>query len=145
MKNLLKRIIGIGVCLSLVVFPGIGLGFNQSGNINTVCAEEVRKEETVYITKTGKCYHNANCKCLKKSSKTVDIKDAEKDGYRKCKKCVAAENKAKHDEKAETVYMTKHGKCYHKANCRHLKKSSIPIEIADAKKENYSPCKHYRP
>lgn len=42
---------------------------------------------------------------------------------------------------AQTVYVTKSGKKYHKANCRSLSKSSIAISLADAKAKGYQPCK----
>ena len=38
-----------------------------------------------------------------------------------------------------TVYITKTGSKYHRANCRYLKKSSIPILFEEAKRR-YSPC-----
>lgn len=42
---------------------------------------------------------------------------------------------------AQTVYVTKSGKKYHKANCRSLSKSSIAISLADANAKGYQPCK----
>ena len=38
-----------------------------------------------------------------------------------------------------TVYVTKTGEKYHRAGCRYLKKSSIPIDLESAK-ARYSPC-----
>jgi len=40
---------------------------------------------------------------------------------------------------AITVYVTKTGTKYHRANCRYLKKSSILISLEEAKRR-YSPC-----
>ena len=42
--------------------------------------------------------------------------------------------------KSQTVYITKTGKKYHSEGCRSLSKSSIPININDAKKKGYTPC-----
>lgn len=39
----------------------------------------------------------------------------------------------------ETVYVTKTGTKYHASGCRHLKKSSIPIELSKAK-ARYGAC-----
>ncbi len=50
----------------------------------------------------------------------------------------------KQKETAVTVYITKTGSKYHKAGCRYLSKSSIPIDLASAK-SNYSPCSVCRP
>ena len=38
-----------------------------------------------------------------------------------------------------TVYVTRTGKCYHRANCRYLSKSKIPMSLEEAKKR-YRPC-----
>jgi hypothetical protein len=42
--------------------------------------------------------------------------------------------------KTETVYITKSGKKYHRADCRFLSKSKIALPLAEAKKY-YRPCK----
>lgn len=42
---------------------------------------------------------------------------------------------------SETVYITQTGKKYHRAGCRHLQKSQIPISLDDAKAKGYSACK----
>jgi hypothetical protein len=43
-------------------------------------------------------------------------------------------------ERAETtVYVTRTGSKYHRAGCRYLSKSMIPITLSDAKAK-YSPC-----
>lgn len=38
------------------------------------------------------------------------------------------------------VYITKTGKKYHRAGCRYLSKSSIPITLEEAKNRGYTPC-----
>ena len=38
------------------------------------------------------------------------------------------------------VYITATGDCYHRAGCRYLSKSKIPITLAKAKAEGYRPC-----
>jgi len=44
-----------------------------------------------------------------------------------------------------TVYVTKTGRKYHRAGCRHLAKSSIPISRKDAIARGYTPCKVCKP
>lgn len=39
----------------------------------------------------------------------------------------------------QTVYITRTGAKYHRAGCRYLSKSCIPINLSDAK-QNYTPC-----
>jgi len=39
-----------------------------------------------------------------------------------------------------TVYITKTGEKYHRAGCRYLSQSSIPIKLSDAIAQGYTPC-----
>jgi len=43
------------------------------------------------------------------------------------------------------VYITKTGKKYHRLGCRYLRKSCIPISLAEAKRRGYTPCKVCKP
>ena len=45
----------------------------------------------------------------------------------------------------QTVYITKSGDKYHAAGCRYLKKSSIAIELSEAKKLGKTACSVCRP
>jgi len=49
------------------------------------------------------------------------------------------------ETKEITVYITKSGSKYHRAGCRYLSKSMIPISLKDAKERGYSPCKVCKP
>lgn len=42
---------------------------------------------TVYITKTGECYHRDGCSSLRKSKIPISVSDAQARGYRPCKNC----------------------------------------------------------
>jgi hypothetical protein len=53
--------------------------------------------------------------------------------------------KAKAAPKADTVYITDTGKCYHRSSCSSLKKSKIAISRAKAKADGYKPCKRCSP
>lgn len=44
------------------------------------------------------------------------------------------------DQKELTVYITRTGKKYHRAGCRYLSKSQIPISLKDAVNRGYGPC-----
>lgn len=44
-----------------------------------------------------------------------------------------------------TVYITNTGECYHRAGCRYLSHSCIPISLADAKAQGYRPCSVCKP
>lgn len=46
-----------------------------------------RKEQTVYITKTGKKYHRAGCRYLSQSKIASSLKDAKANGYTACSVC----------------------------------------------------------
>jgi hypothetical protein len=45
------------------------------------------KEQTVYITKTGKKYHLATCRYLSQSKIAISLKDAKANGYTACSVC----------------------------------------------------------
>ncbi len=46
------------------------------------------------------------------------------------------------DFKKETVYITRTGERYHEDGCFHLRKSKFGINIEEAKKRGYTPCKN---
>lgn len=43
--------------------------------------------DTVYITKTGKKYHNRGCSCLREGCTKISRQEAERQGYTPCKRC----------------------------------------------------------
>ena len=45
------------------------------------------QSQTVYVTKTGKKYHQDGCSSLSKSKIAIDKDEAEKQGYELCSKC----------------------------------------------------------
>jgi competence protein ComEC len=45
------------------------------------------REQTVYVTKTGKKYHLASCRSLAKSKIPISLKDAKAKGYTPCSVC----------------------------------------------------------
>lgn len=57
----------------------------QSQAPDTSTSQE--NEQTVYITNTGKKYHNAGCRYLAKSKIPISLSDAETRGYTPCKVC----------------------------------------------------------
>ncbi len=42
---------------------------------------------TVYVTKTGKKYHAASCRYIRKGATPMKLKDAVKEGYSPCSVC----------------------------------------------------------
>ena len=49
--------------------------------------QEQTKEQTVYITKTGKKYHRDGCRYLSHSKIPISLKDAKANGYTACSVC----------------------------------------------------------
>jgi len=45
------------------------------------------KEQTVYVTKTGKKYHREGCRYLLQSKIPMKLEDAKAKGYEPCKVC----------------------------------------------------------
>jgi hypothetical protein len=58
-----------------------------SGIITAPMKQEKKKPIYAYITKTGKKYHNGNCRHLKKSKIKITLEEAKKRGYTPCKVC----------------------------------------------------------
>lgn len=54
-------------------------------------------------------------------------------------------NTQSESKKEITVYVTATGEKYHRAGCRYLKKSKIPISLSEAKASGYEPCKVCNP
>lgn len=59
---------------------------STSSNNNQLVQEEV-KAGVVYITKTGKKYHQVGCSYLKSSKQAIDLDEAMQKGYTACSKC----------------------------------------------------------
>lgn len=49
------------------------------------------------------------------------------------------------EEQSVTVYITKSGTKYHRAGCRYLSKSSMPVSLETLDTEKYSPCSICKP
>lgn len=45
------------------------------------------KEQTVYVTRTGKKYHTATCRYLSRSKIPISLKDAKTQGFTACSVC----------------------------------------------------------
>ncbi len=121
----------------------------------------------VYVTKTGKKYHNAGCSSLSKSKIEKTLQSAVDNGYEPCKKCnppkldtassepaattnvaAAPANVAKSTATTNgntTVYTTKTGKKYHSDGCQSLGQSKIETTLQNAVDKGYEPCKKCNP
>ena len=78
MINVFKS--GISV-LSIVSFLLVG-AFMPVVPVNAASGDT-----TVYVTKTGECYHKSGCSSLRRSKIEKTLKEAVDAGYRPCKNC----------------------------------------------------------
>ena len=62
------------------------------------------KEQTVFVTKTGKKYHQSTCGYLKNSSIEISLSEAKISGYTACSKCMGG--KADSSKKGITTQCT---------------------------------------
>jgi competence protein ComEC len=135
-------------------------------------SSQVDPNQTVYVTKTGTKYHRTGCRSLAKSSIPMTLKDAVAKGYGPCSICKpptlsttsttskptapttsttppapsGAATKATPAGNGDvTVYVTKSGTKYHRAGCRSLAKSSIPMALKDAVAKGLTPCSVCKP
>ena len=59
----------------------------SSGSSSASKASSTTNSQTVYITKTGKKYHNDGCSSLRKSKIAISLSEAEAEGYTPCQNC----------------------------------------------------------
>ena len=78
------RILLIAIVLSICSFSGPAL--LQAGTPNQHHAKRVKKEVTVYVTKTGHKYHTEGCRYLRRSSIPMKLSEA-KLYYSPCSVC----------------------------------------------------------
>lgn len=104
-----------------------------------------KDQQIVYITRTGKKYHRDGCRSLAKSKIPISLKEAVL-SYGPCSVCnppiiqqSIISKPPTEEKKSVTVYVTRTGSKYHRAGCRYLRRSSIPMSLEDAK-QRYSPC-----
>jgi competence protein ComEC len=79
----MRRILTL-VLAFLLLGAGVALQPSQQPNPP---AQTQTKEQTVYITKTGKKYHTGTCRYLSKSKISISLKDAKAKGYTPCSVC----------------------------------------------------------
>jgi hypothetical protein len=49
------------------------------------------RSQTVYVSEYGKKFHKKNCDLAKTGKKSIDLKEAKKQGYEACKQCKPGE------------------------------------------------------
>lgn len=59
--------------------------------------------QTVYIAETGKKYHTKNCPAVKNAKKEIDLKVAQKKGYKPCLNCGAEKITLKEEKPENTL------------------------------------------
>ncbi len=110
---------------------------------------------TVYKTKTGDCYHNENCSCLRKSKIAVSLDDAVAAGLTPCSKCKPATLtdsgsgiETATAVQAEEFVLNTNSKVFHYANCSSAKRikssnrATSTLTRQELEDEGYSPCKN---
>jgi len=140
-----------------------GLGIVPAHQAPAAAVQPAGNGDTVvYLTKTGKKYHADGCRSLSKSRIPITLKDAVARGYTACSLCkppalrtgqeavapgaaVPSAQAAAEDNGDTTVYITRTGAKYHRAGCRSLLRSSIPIKLRDAVAKGYGACKLCNP
>ena len=75
--------------LALLVILSISFPiFSQTEKSQTT--QEDKKEQVVYVTKTGEKYHGTNCGYLHSSKIETSLSSAKKDGYTACSRCMGS-------------------------------------------------------
>ncbi len=77
-----KLLLLLAFCASLV-FPAA-----QPASVpHPAAVRPQQKEQTVYITRTGRKYHRDGCRYLSHSRIPISLKDAQANGYTPCSVC----------------------------------------------------------
>lgn len=151
-----KRLYMILMILSISI-----CGFNIA-KTNVYAADS----DTVYITKTGNCYHRSNCSSLRRSKIATTLKEAIADHYSPCSNCepptgtpskdgsnsniVSSKNSKTSNvvssqnttSKGNEVWISATGKKYHKKNnCGNMNPSKARlIDESYAQENGYKKC-----
>jgi hypothetical protein len=80
---------GFRDCLRVLLLQARWLDMAASGCCREPAQQQQSqtKEQTVYVTKTGKKYHLATCRFLSKSKIPMSLKDAKAKGFTACSIC----------------------------------------------------------
>lgn len=111
------------------------------------------KTNIVYITRTGEKYHSGGCQYLSQSQIPISLEEAVQRGYSPCSVCnppkissqISTPASQTQNTASDIVYITRTGEKYHRAGCRYLSQSQIPIERQEAIRRGYTPCSVCRP
>lgn len=122
---------------------------------------------TVYVTRSGTKYHREGCRHLSKSAIPLPLNEAA-GRYAPCSACspprlqegtseapiapagpsvgetATPKAAASEGDANQSVFVTKTGTKYHRAGCRYLAKSAVPISLKDAS-GTYLPCSVCQP
>ena len=83
----MRRFLTLILALLMLAGPSAILPAQAPAPQPQVPTQREPKEQTVYITKTGKKYHRAGCRYLSQSKIPTSLKDAKANGYTACSVC----------------------------------------------------------
>ena len=79
-----QAVVAVGIIAALIT-PAVGTATVSPIFTSPVLA--AAKSSTVYITRTGSCYHRGTCRYLRQSKIKTNVVKAKKLGQRACKVC----------------------------------------------------------
>ena len=92
-RNLVSGVVG-GILCGVIGLTSFSVGASEAKNINdnqvssrVTVSENEKQSEGFYRTKTGKCYHKENCKCLRNSKIKVSQEEIKEAELKSCSKC----------------------------------------------------------
>ena len=92
-RNLISRVVG-GILCGVIGLTSFSAGSSEAKNTNdnqvsssVTVSEKEKQSEQLYRTKTGKCYHKGNCKCLKNSKVNIHQEEIKEADLKQCSKC----------------------------------------------------------
>ena len=92
--------------------------------------------EVWIFPQSGKRYHKENCTYVKAAVHSCILTETVRRNFSECKLCDSGELPT-----GSIVFCFKsNDSCYHRGNCRTIKKYVIPIDREEAEKKGYTPC-----
>ena len=92
--------------------------------------------EVWIFPQSGKRYHKENCTYVEAAVHSCILTETVRRNFSECKLCDSSELPT-----GSIVFCFKsNDSCYHRGNCRTIKKYVIPIDREEAEKKGYTPC-----
>ncbi len=150
-RRTVSALLACALALFLAVLPGAApAAARVSSGTDAESPFYLSGSTLVYVTATGKCYHDIPDCGSTKTAYLLSLAEACRIGYKPCGRCdppmpVATDVAPAFPDGSVIVYITVGNDCYHKkASCGSMK-NAVPVTMEEALYLGKTPCKKCRP